>query len=312
MLVRRAAPILRALLREKIEIRRAWCGESLTRTIQSYAEMSVAAPTPHPTPLSVPMADPTEALTGMLATLSLGAAGGAGAGAGAAEAPVAAPPLSVPEKIPELDRICEVLSNPAAQRDLVLLYSDSQSECKRNGKCTMEIGSSREKDLLAVLKRYIGDGIKTDLDNALVEDFRFNDQRISVKHSSDIVGAGNIKMKWVADGEQADAFIREMLEFKPDHYTHILLVYIRVETKRIDAIMVSASTVLDIVRTLGMDAFKSSKGTNNKGVEYSRKTLQQFVKRAYWHIKMTDMDIKTGIDPIERRIARLGGSAAAV
>jgi hypothetical protein len=244
----------------------------------------------------------------MLATMSLDAGAGAGAGAGATEVPA----VLVLEKIPELDRICEVLSNPAAQRDLVLLYSDSQSECKRNGKCTMEIGSSREKDLLAVLKRYIGDGIKTDLDNALVEDFRFNDQRISVKHSSDIVGAGNLKAKWTSDGEQADAFIRGMLEFKPDHYTHILLVYIRVETKRIDALMVSADTVLDIVRTLGLEAFKSSKGTNNRGVEYSRKTLQQFVKRSYFHVKMVDAGVKTDIDPIERRIARLGGSAAAV
>lgn len=271
--------------------------------------MSAAAapptPTPPPTPiLSVPpVADvvDTEALTGMLASLSLGA----GAGAGAAPA---APP--VPERIPELDRIAEVLSNPAAQRDLITLYSDSQSECQRNGKCTMEIGSSREKDLLAVLKRYIGAGIKTDLDNALVEDFCYNDQRISIKHSSDIVGAGNIKAKWTSDGEQADAFIRGMLELKADHYTHILLVYINVSKKQIDAIMISASTVLDIVRSLGLAAFKSSKGTNNRGVEYSRKTLQECVKRAYFHVKMVDADVKTDIDPIDRRVARLGGPVA--
>ena len=252
-----------------------------------------------------------DSLVGSMAGLQLkGAVAGAGAGAGAAPAS---------KKIPELDRIAEVLSNPDAQRDLITLYSDSQSECKRNGKCTMEIGSSREKDLLAVLKRYIGAGIKTDLDNALVEDFRYNDQRISVKHSSDVVGAGSIKAKWTSDGDQADAFIRDMLEHSTrtdvdgvHHYTHILLVHIRVETKTINALMVSATTVLDIVRTLGAAAFKSSKGTNNRGVEYSRKMIQKFVERAYFHVKMTGADVKTDIDPIERRIARLGGSCAPV
>ena len=268
------------------------------RKIQSYVEMSAAA-----APKSILYVSPvgdvadTEALTGMLASMTLGASA------------VAAP---ASKKIPELDRIAEVLSNPDAQRDLITLYSDSQSECKRNGKCTMEIGSSREKDLLAVLKRYIGAGIKTDLDNALVEDFRYNDQRISVKHSSDVVGAGSIKAKWTSDGDQADAFIRDMLELKPDHYTNILLVHIRVETNTINALMVSAATVLDIVRTLGAAAFKSSKGTNNRGVEYSRKMIQKFVERAYFHVKMTCADVKTYIDPIERRIARLGGSCAPV
>jgi hypothetical protein len=314
-MLRKGAQILREAIvasnfahREKIEIRRGYVALLQIRKIQSYVRMSAAAPTPSPKPTLFvpPVADvaDTEALTGMLASMTLGAAGGAGAGGVGASV---APAIVIPEKIPELDRICEVLSNPAAQRDLVTLYSDSQSECKRNGKCTMEIGSSREKDLLAVLKRYIGDGIKTDLDNALVEDFRYNDQRISVKHSSDVVGGGNIKMKWTADQEQANACIRAMLELKPDHYTHILLMYIRVETKCIDAIMVSADTVLDIVRTLGLEAFKSSSGTNNRGINYSKKTLQQFIKRAYFHVKMTDAGIEVDIDPIDRRIAGLGG-----
>ncbi len=276
-----------------------------TRIIQSYVRMSsAAAPTPPPTPtlsVSLPATDvATEALTGMLASLSLGTSAGAGA--------VPAPP--VPEKIPELDRIAEVLSNPAAQRDLITLYSDSQSECQRNGKCTMEIGSSREKDLLAVLKRYIGAGIKTDLDNALVEDCCYNDQRISIKHSSGAVGSGNVKWKWTADSAQADAFIREMLALDPKHFTHILLVYINVEKKRIDAVMVSASTVLDIVRTLGAEAFKSVAGTNNRGISFSTKILQQFMKRAYFHVKMTDVSVETDMDPIDRRIARLGGLVA--
>jgi hypothetical protein len=247
----------------------------------------------------------TEALTGMLATMSLGAAGAAG-GAGASVAPA----IVVPEKIPELDRIEEVFRNPAAQRDLVTLYSDSQSECQRNGKCTMEIGSSREKDLLAVLKRYIGAGIKTDLDNALVEDCCYNDQRISIKHSSGAVGSGNVKWKWTADSAQADAFIREMLALDPKHFTHILLVYINVEKKRIDAVMVSANTVLDIVRTLGAEGFKSVAGTNNRGISFSTKILQQFVKQAYFHVKMTDVSVETDMDPIDRRIARLGGLVA--
>ena len=271
--------------------------------------MSAAAPTPSPKPTLFvpPVADvaDTEALTGMLATMSLGAAGAAG-GAGASVAPA----IVVPEKIPELDRIEEVFRNPAAQRDLVTLYSDSQSECQRNGKCTMEIGSSREKDLLAVLKRYIGAGIKTDLDNALVEDCCYNDQRISIKHSSGAVGSGNVKWKWTADSAQADAFIREMLALDPKHFTHILLVYINVEKKRIDAVMVSANTVLDIVRTFGAEGFKSVAGTNNRGISFSTKILQQFVKQAYFHVKMTDVSVETDMDPIDRRIARLGGLVA--
>lgn len=210
----------------------------------------------------------------------------------------------------ELDRIRTVLLNPAAQRDLVSLYSDSQAECKRNGKCGMEIGMSREKDLLAVLTDYIGEEVETDIDNSLVEDFRVNSEKISIKHISDTVGKGSMKVKWTSDTEQATKFLTTMLALEPDHYTHMLIVYIDLKGKRISIICVAEKQVIEIVRFLGKRAFNSATGTNNRGVDYSKEMMALLIKYNYFQVNIEGVDIATGLDPIERRRALLAARRA--
>lgn len=229
------------------------------------------------------------------------------AAATAATAATAAPttPTIIVAPIAELDRLRTVLETPAAQRDLVSLYSDSQAECKRNGKCGMEIGMSREKDLLAVLSDYIGAEVVTDIDNALVEDFRFNAEKISIKHISDAVGKGSMKVKWTSDAEQATKFLTTMLALEPDHYTHMLIVFIDLKAKRITIVCIAAQQVIEIVRFLGKRAFNSATGTNNRGVDYSKEMMALLIKYNYFTVRIEGVDIATGLDPIARRRALL-------
>jgi len=213
--------------------------------------------------------------------------------------------LGLPAVQQGLEVVREVLSNPAAQKDLVTLYSDSQSECTRNGKCGMEIGMSRENDLKAVLVKYATEHIQIDIDNDLVEDFRVKGEPVSVKHVTGKVGTGSVKAKWTSDADQAQQFIESMLTFDPSHYTHILLVYIDTKKKSITLVCVTATTVVEIVREHGASAFSAAKGTNNRGVSYASKTIADFLRKAFFTIEIKDVTLSEGLDPIQRRLLRL-------
>jgi len=71
--------------------------------------------------------------------------------------------------IEDLETIKSILENKEAQKGLIALYTQSQSECTRNKRCGMEVGMSREKDQGAVLKLFLGSRINLDIDNTLPE-----------------------------------------------------------------------------------------------------------------------------------------------
>lgn len=205
----------------------------------------------------------------------------------------------------ELDRIKELLNNSTVQKELISLYSDSQAECSRNGKCTMEIGTSRENDFKAVCQDYIGNDFITDIDNSEVEDCRLNGEKISIKHISGSFGGGSIKAKWTSDTEQAKKFINDMISSvesaETDHYTHLILIWIDVKKKKITICCVSSETVRNTVKSLGTNSFTSATGTNNRGVEYSKKMISELINNSYFTIEMKDITLTNGDDPVLRR-----------
>lgn len=108
----------------------------------------------------------------------------------------------------DLDILKHVLENEQAQKCLILLYSQNQSEYTRNGFCGMEIGMAREKDQGAVLKYFLGDKINLNIHNTLPEDYMIGNSKISSKHSSSKIGT-TFKFKWTS----SDVSVKDTIEF---------------------------------------------------------------------------------------------------
>lgn len=202
-----------------------------------------------------------------------------------------------------LERIKGVFETPLAQRALVKLYSYSQSECTRNGRCGMEIGMAREKDQVAVLKLFLGDAIRTDIDNSLTEDFLIQTEKVSVKHSSSSVGAA-VKAKWTSADMSVEADIRSMIEAEDSYYPHLLLTYIDSDKQTITILGIAAEDNKTTIKTLRDAAFKVP-GGNSRGIEYSPAAMKMLLDNAYFRIVLTDANVNGGEDPIERRMSQL-------
>ena len=216
--------------------------------------------------------------------------------------PLAVAPIEQP-RIDELEAVKEVFERPSAQRCLVALYSDSQSECKRNGTCGMEIGMAREKDQVTVLKMCLGEKVNLCIDNDKVEDVLIGTEKVSIKHSSGKVGSA-VKAKWTAADTSVQEDIRSMVGAADDYYPHLLMTYMDVKDKTITVVCVSKDQVKTTIKELGEEAFKVPKG-NSRGIEYSPAAMKLFLTRRYFSVVISDASVEGGEDPIERRKKRL-------
>lgn len=206
-------------------------------------------------------------------------------------------------KIEDLETLKSILENKDAQRGLIALYTQSQSECTRNGACGMEVGMSREKDQGAILKLFLGDRINLDIDNSLPEDYIIGKSKISAKHSGSKVGT-TVKAKWTSADVSVKEAIEKMINAEDSYYPHLLLTYLDTHIKKITIICISSEENKNIIKTLKNDAFTIPKG-NSRGIEYSRKAMNELLKKIYFKIEIYDVDLKSGINPIERRIQLL-------
>lgn len=219
-----------------------------------------------------------------------------------APAPMAAPVMEQP-RTAELEALKEVFECPAVQRCLVALYSDSQSECKRNGACGMEIGMAREKDQVTILQMRLGDKVNLCIDNDKVEDLLIGAEKVSIKHSSGKVGTA-VKAKWTAADTSVQEDIKAMTEAADDYYPHLLLTYLETEKKTITIVCVAKEQVKATIKELGAAAFKVPSG-NSRGIEYSPAAMKLFQQRRYFSVVIPEADVEGGEDPIERRKKRL-------
>ena len=203
----------------------------------------------------------------------------------------------------DLESLKAVLQNKDAQRGLITLYSQSQTECTRNGVCGMEVGMSREKDQGAVLKLFLGDKINLDIDNTLPEDYIIGTSKISAKHSGGKIGT-TIKAKWTSADESVKDAIESMISAPDSYYPHLLLTYLDKQSKKITIVCISAEENKKIIKTLGQEAFNVPKG-NSRGIEYSRKAMKELLEKIYFKIEILDADLDSDLNPIERRMQLL-------
>ena len=154
---------------------------------------------------------------------------------------------AVGSSIPEIQAVERVLRSGPTQLALVELYRRSHSEHSHNGKCTMEIGASREKDLVSVLMLDLGDTVSAGIDNNALEDVRIGTQTFSIKHITGPVGAGSIKAKWTADADQARTFVAESLTEGHTH-PHILLSYLDVKSRKLTLCCVESGYSTSVIQ----------------------------------------------------------------
>jgi hypothetical protein len=159
---------------------------------------------------------------------------------------------------------------------------------------------AREKDLGAVLKYYLGDMINLDLSNDLPEDFCVGDEKMSVKHSSGKVGQP-VKAKWTAADKSVQDDIQSIIHAKDEYYPNLLFSYLDVANNMITIICITAEHNKTVIKGLAEDAFKVPKG-NSRGIEYSRKAMDELLQKRYFTIKIKDANLKGGMNPIERRM----------
>ncbi len=197
----------------------------------------------------------------------------------------------------------ETLERIPVQRGLVYLYSLSQSECTRNNKCGMEIGMSREKDQVAVLKCALGDRINLDIDNTLPEDFIFDGEKFSVKHSGSKIGTP-VKAKWTSADKSVQDTIDAIINADDSYYPHLLITYLDTRTNKITIIGISSETNQNIIKEMKHGAFKIPAG-NSRGIEYSTTAMKRLLEKKSFVVDINEADLSGGVDPIQRRIQLL-------
>ena len=211
--------------------------------------------------------------------------------------------VEMTSKIEDLETLQEVLQNKEAQRGLITLYTQSQSECTRNGACGMEVGMSREKDQGAVLKLFLAEKINLDIDNSLPEDYIIGKSKISAKHSGSKFGSA-VKAKWTSADVSVKEAIDAMINADDSYYPHLLITYLDIHNKKITIICISSEENKNVIKNLKNEAFTIPKG-NSRGIEYSKKAMNELIKKIYFKIEILDVDLKSGVNPIERRIQLL-------
>jgi len=193
---------------------------------------------------------------------------------------------------------------------LIKLYQESQIEHKRNNRLTAEIGSAREKDLVAYMKYILNDNIDYNINNEHEEDVILDTTKISIKHSSaKTLSSASIKVLWTENKEKQKKFLNDF-KFRCD----ILIIYVRFDESaagngEIEILYNTQTTMNKIMESFkdkGVDVFKTRENSNGRGIEFSTIFFKSMVNECDYHLKLkfNDLISTTKYGCIERRINR--------
>jgi len=159
------------------------------------------------------------------------------------------------------------------RRQLPYMFQLAELESSRAGKTGMEVGSVREKILIALLIYKFGEeNVGTEI--AITErevDVKLFGQPVSIKT---ITGLGGVKIIWTVDAQKSREF-RESYTPKCDTLLALIrwdgyggLYYIPLEAQH------------KIFRALGTNGYIKlpKEGTNPRGVEYTKEALVKLLK----------------------------------
>lgn len=193
-------------------------------------------------------------------------------------------------------------------KGLISLYQLSQTECSRSSGLTPEVGSSREKDLIASFASNPILKVNYDISNEKEEDVKINNNNISIKHSSNKNNTqSGIKIIWTVDLEKRKEFIKHFI-FK----CNLIIVYVRFDTKMengyIEIIYISCDELIHQQMNSSIrnePIFKCLKG-NSRGIEFDKIFFEKIIQKSLFHIKINFKNFKCDIcNPISKRVKLL-------
>lgn len=175
------------------------------------------------------------------------------------------------------------------QRKLPKLFQIAEIESSRAGKIGMEVGSLRERILVALLIYYFGEkAIDAMIPITQTQiDVRITSEPLSIKT---ITGISGIKIIWTVDAESARNFCRTY-----EHTCDILLAQIKwditnpIENATMGSknhpgglFLIPLDSQIDIMGNLGRENYLTppKAGTNPRGIEISKNAIIQLMNHA--------------------------------
>jgi len=158
---------------------------------------------------------------------------------------------------------------------LPYLFQLAEIDNSKDGKLGMEIGSARERIVIALLiYKFSDEFVKTDIPITKKEtDVIVFDEPISIKTVTNkkIVG---VKLIWTVDAQKSIEFINK---YTPE--CDILLVHIKWNTQGA-MYLINKETQLELLKKEGKEFYFKlpKKGTNPRGVEITNQAINQLVE----------------------------------
>ncbi len=163
---------------------------------------------------------------------------------------------------------------------LPYLFQVAELESSRAGKVGMEVGSAREKVVIALLIYKFGEqNITTEIPITEPEiDVRISGQPVSIKTITD---TGGVKAVWTVDAESAKNFAEDYLP-----KAEILLVQIKWEPRSVrephpgGLYWIPLQAQHYVLEKLGNDRYlkQPKPGTNPRGVEFSKEAMRMLLE----------------------------------
>jgi hypothetical protein len=160
------------------------------------------------------------------------------------------------------------------KRRLPYLFQLAELESSRAGKAGMEVGSLREKIIVALLiYKFSEENVETGIPNETEIDVKLFGEPISIKTKKG-KGFSGVKLKWTVDTQKAR-------EFRESYIPHYDILFIQINWDDMGGfyyIPLSAQTRL--FETIGRENYiKLPKaGTNPRGVEITKEALSKLVR----------------------------------
>ncbi len=174
---------------------------------------------------------------------------------------------------PLLDLFTDKDSILKIQNKLPKLFHIAELESSRAGKIGMEVGSVREKVIIALLiHRYGKENVNTNIPITEPEtDVIVKGTPFSIKT---ITGNGGVKAVWTVDASSASNFISN---YKPK--CPILLIQINWGFKKGGFALIPLEVQEKIFGVLGKDKYLKlpKAGTNPRGVEFSKEAIEKML-----------------------------------
>lgn len=158
------------------------------------------------------------------------------------------------------------------KKKLPFLFTIAEAEASRGGKLGMEIGSVRERVIIALLRYYFGKkNISDEITITEKEvDVEVHQEKMSIKTKTGNHLSG-IKAVWTVDWDQVDSFIKS---FTPS--IGMLLVQIVWNEEKGGFFFIPKNAQDEVFGNLGRNGYfkKPPRKTNPRGVEYSKTAIE--------------------------------------